>query len=92
MPSVHTLTKTTSDDATTAAMLLALRIARTDFKEPKDFLIFTQGRGGVAPRGAVPLAGASVSLTRNSESHFELSLAAFIEDDGCGHPVCIRPG
>jgi hypothetical protein len=41
-----------------------------------------QGRGNVAPSGAVPLAGATLSLTEKSDTKFEFSVAAFIEDDG----------
>eukprot|EP01050_Picozoa_sp_SAG11_P023507 SAG11_NODE_4740_length_1784_cov_0.973887_2_plen_254_part_00 len=33
------------------------------FKEPKDFLFFVQGQGQVQPRGAIPLAGASITVS-----------------------------
>ena len=50
------------------------------FAEPKEFLFFTQGRGDVAPRGAVPLAGASVAVAKRSKGAREFSVAAFFDD------------
>ncbi len=62
------------------------------FKEPKDYLIFAHGRGDVAPAGAVPLAGATITATKNSakvaagthgakaDGGLEFGLAAFFDD------------
>ena len=62
------------------------------FKEPKEYLIFAHGRGDVAPAGAVPLAGAKITATKNSakvaagasgakaDGGLEFGLAAFFDD------------
>ena len=62
------------------------------FKEPKEYLYFVQGRGDVAPSGAVPLAGAKITETKNraktakgalgakADGGLEFGLAAFFED------------
>ena len=46
------------------------------FKEPKDFLYFVQGKGSVSPRGSIPLAGASITISKPKLSKAEKAVAA----------------
>eukprot|EP01052_Picozoa_sp_SAG31_P008273 SAG31_NODE_415_length_15951_cov_13.530848_3_plen_455_part_00 len=48
------------------------------FREPKDFLYFVQGKGQVTPRGSIPLAGASITISRPKRGN---------KSQGAGTPV-----